>query len=73
MTNPVAGSQASVVQALLSFIITGTCVIAPVEELQASVVQALPSSVFFKIWNIPFTGSQPSIVHRLLSFTETDI
>ena len=70
---PVTGSQASVVQALLSFIFTGTCVIAPEILLQASIVHALPSSVFFNIWNMPVIGSQPSIVHKLLSFTETEI
>ena len=49
------------------------CVIAPVKVLHASTVQALPSSVFLAIWNIPVTGSQPSIVHALLSLVATEV
>jgi hypothetical protein len=40
---PVAELHASVVQTLLSFILTGVCVTDPVAELQKSVVQRSPS------------------------------
>ena len=47
--NPVAGSQASIVHALLSLVFATTCVIAPVVVLHASAVQALPSSILIAL------------------------
>ena len=43
-------SQASVVHALPSSVVTVVCVIAPENVSQASVVHALPSSVVTGLW-----------------------
>ena len=63
---PVTGSQPSIVQALLSFVVTDVWV-TPVIELHASIVHTLPSSGLTEVWDIPVIGLQLSIVHGLLS------
>src|SRR5262245_41466279 len=67
-THPVEGSQASVVQSMLSSQIVGENWHRPVDGSQASSVQALLSSQLTGVFtHCPVEGSQESVVHRLPS------
>src|SRR6266571_2947287 len=65
-THPVAGSQVSVVQALLSLQVMGVNT-HPVAGSQVSVVQALLSLQVMGVNTHPVAGTQVSVVHALLS------
>src|SRR5437867_235821 len=65
-THPVAGSQVSVVQVLLSLQVMGVNT-HPVAGLQVSVVHALLSLQVMGVKTHPVAGLQVSVVHALLS------